>query len=93
MKHLRGCCPAVVFIKLRQSHQPELNERATALPGRTTPPTPALPELPVQAWGVRPSRALPYELNAHAKDGWEFVALHPQLPIVNLIFKRDKAAI
>ena len=32
-------------------------------------------------------------LNTHAKDGWEFVALHPQLPIVNLIFKRDKAAI
>jgi phospholipase C len=46
----------------------ELNERAAALPGRTTPPTPAMPELPVQAWGVRPSRALPYELHVHAKE-------------------------
>ena len=46
----------------------ELAERAAALPGRTTPPTPALPELPVQAWGIRPSRALPYELHAHAKE-------------------------
>lgn len=46
----------------------ELSERATALPGRTTPPTPDLPALPEQAWGVRPSRALPYELHAHAKE-------------------------
>jgi phospholipase C len=46
----------------------ELRERAKALPGRTTPPTPALPELPVQPWGVRPARALPYELHAHAKE-------------------------
>jgi phospholipase C len=46
----------------------DLRERALALPGRSTPPTPALPELPVQAWGVRPSRALPYELHAHAKE-------------------------
>ncbi len=34
--------------------------RAAALPGRTTPPTPAEPAAPVQAEGVRPSRALPY---------------------------------
>ena len=46
----------------------ELAERARALPGRTTPVTPELPELPVQAWGIRPSRALPYELHAHAKE-------------------------
>jgi phospholipase C len=46
----------------------ELAERARALPGRSTPPTPALPELPVQAWGIRPARALPYELHAHAKE-------------------------
>jgi len=46
----------------------ELAERARALPGRTTPPTPAMPELPVQAWGIRPSRALPYELHVHAKE-------------------------
>jgi phospholipase C len=45
-----------------------LAERAAALPGRSTPPTPALPELPVQGWGIRPSRALPYELHAHAKE-------------------------
>jgi phospholipase C len=45
----------------------ELADRARELPGRTTPPTPDLPELPVQAWGIRPSRALPYELHAHAK--------------------------
>jgi phospholipase C len=45
-----------------------LAERARALPGRSTPPTPALPELPVQAWGVRPSRALPYELHTQAKE-------------------------
>jgi phospholipase C len=46
----------------------ELAARARALPGRSTPPTPAMPELPVQAWGIRPSRALPYELHAHAKE-------------------------
>ena len=46
----------------------ELAERARALPGRSTPPTPALPALPVQATGVRPSRALPYELHVHAKE-------------------------
>jgi phospholipase C len=45
-----------------------LAERAAALPGRTTPPTPEMPELPVQAWGIRPSRALPYELHVHAKE-------------------------
>jgi phospholipase C len=43
-----------------------LADRARALPGRTTPPTPALPELPEQAIGTRPSRALPYVLNVQA---------------------------
>jgi phospholipase C len=37
--------------------------RAAALPGRTTPETPPTPLVPVQATGVRPSRALPYALN------------------------------
>jgi len=38
-------------------------KRAAALPGRTTPQTPSSPLIPVQATGVRPSRALPYALN------------------------------
>jgi len=38
-------------------------KRAAALPGRTTPQTPPSPLIPVQATGVRPSRALPYALN------------------------------
>jgi phospholipase C len=46
-------------------------KRAAALPGRTTPLTPPTPLVPVQATGVRPSRALPYALNVEeaAKDG------------------------
>ena len=40
----------------------ETAARAAALPGQTTPTTPARPELPVQAAGFRPSRALPYVL-------------------------------
>ena len=45
--------------------------RAAALPGRTTPPTPTEPAAPVQAKGVRPSRALPYVLavNEGVADG------------------------
>jgi phospholipase C len=39
-----------------------LAARAAALKGRTTPPTPAAPQVPVQAAGPRPSRALPYAL-------------------------------
>ncbi len=46
----------------------ELAERARELPGRSTPPTPTMPDLPVQAWGIRPSRALPYELHTHAEE-------------------------
>jgi phospholipase C len=37
-------------------------QRALALPGRTTPPTPPRPLIPIQAMGARPSRALPYAL-------------------------------
>jgi len=57
----------------------ELAERARTLPGRATPPTPGLAELPVQAWGVRPSRALPYELHVHAKE-------RPKADAVSLLF-------
>jgi phospholipase C len=39
-----------------------LADRAAALKGRTVPPTPATPQVPVQAEGPRPSRALPYAL-------------------------------
>jgi phospholipase C len=45
----------------------ETAARARALPGRTAPPTPATPDAPVQAEGVRPSRALPYRLDATAQ--------------------------
>ncbi|MFT3925016.1 MAG: DUF756 domain-containing protein [Myxococcales bacterium] len=44
----------------------ELADRARALPGTTTPPIPA-PSLPSQEYGVRPSRALPYELHTQAE--------------------------
>jgi len=44
----------------------DLAERARALPSTTTPPTPALPELPLQDFGTRRSRALPYQLHVHA---------------------------
>jgi phospholipase C len=43
-----------------------LADRARALPGRTLPVTPALPELPAQAVGVRASRPLPYVLHVNA---------------------------
>jgi phospholipase C len=42
----------------------ETAARAAALPGKTRPPTPATPSAPEQAAGVRPSRALPYVLDA-----------------------------
>jgi len=44
-----------------------LANAARALPGTTTPPTPTTVVLPVQADGVRPSHALPYELAASAR--------------------------
>ncbi|HEY2050290.1 MAG TPA: phospholipase C, phosphocholine-specific [Caulobacteraceae bacterium] len=42
--------------------------RAAALPGRTTPATPVEPAPPIQARGVRPSRALPYVLEVVEED-------------------------
>ena len=38
----------------------ELSAKAAALPKRTTPPTPGTVTAPMQASGVKPSRALPY---------------------------------
>lgn len=35
---------------------------------------------------------LPEILTRFGDQGWEFIALHPQLPHVNLIFKRPKKA-
>jgi phospholipase C len=61
----------------------EIAAKAAALPGRTKPPTPTLPQAPVQARGVRPSRATPYALQATA---W----LEPQQ--VQLTFANDGAA-
>jgi phospholipase C len=49
--------------------------RAAALPGRTTPPTPASPAFPVQAAGVRPSRALPYALRIEEGAAGEAITL------------------
>ncbi|MBT9491312.1 MAG: phospholipase C, phosphocholine-specific [Paucibacter sp.] len=43
-----------------------LATRARALPGTTTPPTPATITAPEQLGGPRPARALPYELHASA---------------------------
>lgn len=40
-----------------------LANQARALPGRTTPVTPTTISLPEQAAGIRPARALPYELH------------------------------
>jgi phospholipase C len=57
----------------------ELATRARALPGTTTPPTPASPDLPVQDTGVRRSRALPYRLHVHAK-------VHARSELVELTF-------
>ena len=44
-----------------------LANRARALPGRTVPATPAVTALPAQADGVRPSRALPYDLQVNGQ--------------------------
>jgi phospholipase C len=44
----------------------ELADLARALPGTTTPPTPASPLLPEQEQCARPSRALPYDLEVGA---------------------------
>jgi phospholipase C len=52
----------------------ELAERARALPSTTTPPIPEL-SLPVQDYGARFSRALPYQLHVHAHASAERVEL------------------
>lgn len=57
----------------------ELAERARSLPDTTTPEAPRLPALPVQERGVRPSRALPYELHVHAR-------VQPERALVQLRF-------
>ena len=44
-----------------------LAAKARALPGRSVPATPTVPALPVQDAGVRPSRALPYDLQVDCK--------------------------
>jgi len=44
-----------------------LANKARALPGTTTPPVPGSLVAPVQSAGVRPARALPYELHATAR--------------------------
>jgi len=57
-----------------------LADRARALPSTTTPPTPALPELPVQDYGTKPSRALPYVLHTHAEVRREVIELSFENP-------------
>ena len=61
----------------------EIAARAAALPGRTRPTTPLAPAAPVQAPGVRRSRALPYNLN---------VAEAVQSGAVRLTFQNEGAA-
>ncbi len=50
-------------------------QRANALPGRTTPPTPQQPTAPVQTSGVRRSRALPYGFDVSANASGAAVRL------------------
>ncbi|MFC3067717.1 phosphocholine-specific phospholipase C [Phenylobacterium soli] len=49
----------------------ETAARAAALPHTTRPPTPAEPAAPAQASGVRPSRPLPYRLDAVLQSSGE----------------------
>ncbi len=62
-----------------------LANRSRALPGRTTPAMPAVATLPTQADGVRPSRALPYDLQTTCKlvPGATLAALRVQLTFGN----------
>ena len=58
---------------------PATVERAAqvkALPSTVTPPTPGNSELPTQEIGVRPSRALPYELQIDSRIHADGVELH-----------------
>ena len=61
-----------------------LANQARALPGHTVPATPAVTALPVQADGVRPSRALPYDLLANCQVAAP--ASNPSAMRVNLVF-------
>jgi len=65
-----------------------LANKARALPGRTVPTTPAVAALPVQADGVRPSRALPYDLqvNCKVKPGERALGARPR---IDLSFHND----
>lgn len=62
-----------------------LAQRARLLGDTRTPVTPALPELPSQASGTRPSRALPYELHVSAR-------LHPETMQAELLFSNTGSA-
>ncbi|MFM9436945.1 phospholipase C [Janthinobacterium sp. CG_23.3] len=62
-----------------------LAQRAKLLSSTRTPITPALPELPSQASGTRPSRALPYELHASAR-------VHADTVQVELLFANTGTA-
>jgi phospholipase C len=59
----------------------ELAERARRLVETSTPPAPELPQLPSQPAGVRPSRALPYELQVTARTATD--ALQVALSLEN----------
>lgn len=61
-----------------------LANKARALPGHTVPVTPAVTALPVQTDGVRPSRALPYDLLANCQVAAP--ASNPGAMRVNLVF-------
>jgi phospholipase C len=62
----------------------ELAVKARALPGRTVPPTPSIIELPIQETGVRPARALPYEL--HVRSRIRTNRNLSNAPIIDLLF-------
>ena len=61
-----------------------LANQARALPGHAVPVTPAVTALPVQTDGVRPSRALPYDLFANCQVAAP--ASNPTAMRVNLVF-------
>ncbi len=61
-----------------------LANRARALPKRTTPADPTSLALPQQDMGLRPSRALPYELHVHSRVRSH--AARQSGPTVDLVF-------
>jgi phospholipase C len=72
--------------------------RARALPKRTLPATPAAPAPPVQAAGVRPSRALPYALDVRveilpASVALGFVNSGPAAAVFHVYDLHDLAAL